>query len=338
MASVRAIGLLLAAVLCSLLETSSAGGGVAAVGGMTDPYFELGLVEADKPDAKVVKRAYRKLSVKYHPDKAGGKHRDQFDRVREAYEILSDDKRRTCYEMGGMKFLKEVDNGKVQQSREVQMNMEIPLPYIYKGEEIPITPPMSFKRVCKNCGKNPHQPHCRGCGRCPNELQIRLVQMMPGFNVQQQVEVPSKERCRTEKPTWMRQIEPGTPVGHKITFAAAGEQRPGMIPPDIIVVVKEAKHPTFERKDDDLHTAIKITLKESLLGFTKQITQLDGHAIIVTREGTTRPGQIISVVGEGMPKYNFPAEAGNLYVKVSIVYPTSISQHDIDLLKQTKFA
>ena len=109
------------------------------------------------------------------------------------------------------------------------------------------------------------------------------------------------------------------------------------IPPDIIVIVKEAKHPVFTRKDDDLHTKMEITLRESLLGFTKTITQLDGHKILVTREGTTRPGQVIAVADEGMPKFNFPSEAGNLYIKVSVKYPEAITQHDIDLLKQVQF-
>ena len=56
-------------------------------------------------------------------------------------------------------------------------------------------------RGCKNGGKGKNKKRCAQCGRCPNEVKTVLRQMAPGFNVQQQEEVPSKHRCKEEKTT-----------------------------------------------------------------------------------------------------------------------------------------
>merc|ERR1719310_883052 len=61
-----------------------------------------------------IKRSYRKLSVKYHPDKVGGKV-DQFNRIRDAYEILSDPSKRVLYDSGGVEAVRQAEKGNIEE-------------------------------------------------------------------------------------------------------------------------------------------------------------------------------------------------------------------------------
>lgn len=74
-------------------------------------------------------------------------------------------------------------------------------------------------------------------------------------------------------------IEKGTPDGHEISFKDAADEYVNVRPGSIRVKIQQVDHPVFERKGNDLKTRIKITLKEALLGFTKEIKHLDGHLV-----------------------------------------------------------
>merc|ERR1711871_1835232 len=105
------------------------------------------------------------------------------------------------------------------------------------------------------------------------------------------------------------------------------EQTPGIIPGNDILVLKQRKHNIFTRKGNDLEATLHISLKEALLGFKHEITHLDGHKVIIERNGdkSTIPGQVIKMKKEGMPIHNFPSDRGNLYVKIVVDFPTTLS-------------
>jgi DnaJ-class molecular chaperone len=75
------------------------------------------------------------------------------------------------------------------------------------------------------------------------------------------------------------QVEKGMKEGATIKFEGQASQGPDFFPGDVVFKVKINKHATFTRKGNDLHTTVDLTLKESLLGYTKQITHLDGHIV-----------------------------------------------------------
>jgi DnaJ-class molecular chaperone len=309
-----------------------------------NPYTVLGLDETNATD-KQLKRAYRKLSIKYHPDKATGDKafaEVNFQRVREAYEVLTDPKRRVLYEMHGMPFVRLGDAGKLQQNQAASYNFGVPLPMVYNGSHEEMTLGQ-FSKVCRGCrGQRPNRSKkegCKGCGRCPDELQMQAVQMMPGFVVNQQVAVKSKELCRKEPHKFTAHIEQGVPAGHVIKFPAAGEQRPGLIPGDISLTLQIHKHDVFDRQGDNLKMKMTITLKESLLGFSKTFRHMDGRTVEVKRtDAVTRHGYVMTIRGEGMPKYNFPNEKGDLLVEFDVKFPVSLTPADKRRMKEADFA
>jgi DnaJ-class molecular chaperone len=63
-----------------------------------------------------------------------------------------------------------------------------------------------------------------------------------------------------------------------------------------------------------------------LVGFSKTFNHLDGHEVKVEQAAVTKPGQIMKIVGEGMPHFNYPSDKGDLYIEFSIIMPESVSE------------
>ena len=107
-----------------------------------------------------------------------------------------------------------------------------------------------------------------------------------------------------------------------------GDEEPDMQPGDISFVIVESPHEVFRRDGDDLHTRLKITLLESLIGFRKTITHLDGREIEIDSKNElkiTIPDQIIVIQNEGMPLPEYGSEKGDLFVKIHVDFPKSLT-------------
>lgn len=90
-------------------------------------------------------------------------------------------------------------------------------------------------------------------------------------------------------------------------------------------------HPVFERSGNDLKTTVKITLKEALLGFTKQLKHLDGRKVNINRTGKiTNPGQVDKLTGEGMPVYEMSSDHGDLIITYQVELPQKLTQEQKD--------
>ena len=153
-------------LLMQVHETVSAGGKVLI------PVFALGRAQA-----------YRKLSLKYHPDKNQGSAdaKKKFDAVRDAYEILSDRKKRSVYDTGGVEAVKQAVQKKQQggdrdmfgrkrrRKPAMQLQVTVSLRDMYIGNEFKHT--IKRTAICRGC-KNSNKKKCRKCGRCPDEIKM----------------------------------------------------------------------------------------------------------------------------------------------------------------------
>lgn len=294
-----------------------------------DLYGDLGL--ADGADEGEIKKVYRKLSVKYHPDKNPDEaSRAKFAAVRDAYEILSDPDKRILYDTGGMEAVKKMDKGGVEKTEDVNSEMAVNLVDLYSGND-QIKAGLQRRVVCRGCRANPNEAKCQGCGRCPNEIKIVNVQMGP-FQTQQQQEVPSKEKCKVVDATIDVNIEKGMRDGESLTFPRMAEERPGMLPGSVILKLKTNKHALFARRGDDLHMDLKVDLRESLLGWSQTVRHLDGHSVEVSTLSTTRYNQVIKAANEGMPLRDDPATYGDLLLKVQVDFPSQLDAKQKDAI------
>ncbi len=120
-------------------------------------------------------------------------------------------------------------------------------------------------------------------------------------------------------------VKPGWKKGTKITFPEKGDEAPGVIAADIIFVVDEKKHPQFERDGNDLITTKVVDLHEALLGTSVFITTLNGKSINVDIPEIVSPKYVKVLVGEGMPLSKSPNSKGDMKIKFDIRFPKELT-------------
>lgn len=145
--------------------------------------------------------------------------------------------------------------------------------------------------------------------------------------------IDPKDRCKlckgkkTVKESKIIEVEVdrGMKEGERITFSGEGDQAPGVLPGDIVVVLKQKEDNEFpfDRSGDDLIYEHEITLLESLTGYEFLINHMDGRTLVVRSSpgDVTKEGGIRVIPDEGMPQHRNPFIKGNFFIKFSIVWP-----------------
>jgi chaperone protein DnaJ len=333
------------------------------------------LVEAGKDYYKIlgiskgasendIKKAFRKLSVKYHPDKNPGDEaaHKQFVEISEAHEVLSDPEKRPIYDLNGEEGLanhaKQAQGGGFnpfgdlfggggqqggkKRGQDYRMEFAVTLEELYMGTTKSLK--IARKVICSHChGSGAKDGATKKCKACNGQgMRTTLQQLAPGFNVQMQqpcdacggtgkVAKASCPICNGAKTVMEEKelealIEKGMADGEEIIFERASEQAPDIVPGNVVLILKTQPHNRFRREGQDLHMEQHITLKEALLGFTKTVTHLDGHKVEIKQDAVTPPGFVKSLPGEGMPVHNFPSDRGQLHVKFTVMFPSKLSK------------
>ncbi|KAL9126998.1 MAG: hypothetical protein Q9175_007820 [Cornicularia normoerica] len=138
------------------------------------------------------------------------------------------------------------------------------------------------------------------------------------------------KKCKGERVTKARKvleiyIPRGSKEGDKIILEGEADQVPDQVPGDIIFGLVQTEHETFRRAGADLLAEIEITLAEALCGFSRVVVKhLDGRGLHIQHPQSNarvlEPGQVIKVVGEGMPHKKSDLK-GNLYLVVKVKFP-----------------
>ncbi|CAD7923425.1 unnamed protein product [Amoebophrya sp. A120] len=298
-----------------------------------DLYELLGLHEKHERGEEIspaeIKKAYRKLSLAYHPDKNSDPNIiAMYQEMTAAYEVLSDPAKRARYDCCGMEGVKE----QMPSGKDFQLTKPVTLEELYTGAKR--TDHHRRRVICRVCRNDPNHPNCMSCNRCPNEVKMVQQQIGPGMVIQQQQEVPSKDRCQQDVAYLHTEIERGMRDGDRITFPHMAEQSPGQLPGDVILILQQRPHNRFERKGNNLHISTKISLKEAMLGFKRKISHLDGHTVNFETSDTTQPFQVFKIKGEGMPHKDDPTQFGNLFVKVEVEMPKRLTSNQKQLAQQ----
>lgn len=129
-------------------------------------------------------------------------------------------------------------------------------------------------------------------------------------------------------------VKPGMKTGSKISFPGEGDALPSGKMQDLVFEVEEKPHTSFTRHGDNLHTTVKLTLKEALTGFKKSILRLDGQtmATVETQNRIIQNGQEEILIGEGMPNEE-TGEKGDLIVRFQVEFPESLTPEQTKALK-----
>ena len=101
-----------------------------------------------------------------------------------------------------------------------------------------------------------------------------------------------------------------------------------MIAGDVRVIVQTEPHAAFVRNGDDLELELPISLRQALLGFSRELRHLDGRAVVVAKEGVSSPGEVVELADEGMPRHGAPSERGTLRVRLGVKFPTALTESE----------
>ena len=123
-------------------------------------------------------------------------------------------------------------------------------------------------------------------------------------------------------------VDPGKADGDKIVLAGEADQTPGVMPGDIIFIIKELPHERFKRVGTDLFMKKRLTLREALCGCAFSFKHLDGRTVLVK----TAPGEVLSpglckhIDGEGFPQAGMIYRKGRLFIDFEIEFPAQVYQ------------
>lgn len=285
-------------------------------------------------DRSAIKRAYRDLSVKYHPDKNKGSA-ERFNKIRDAYEILSDPVKTLLYDTGGIELVRnfEKDGGDMPKTESKDVTMTVSLQDVYKGTTK--SHPRSRRVVCRSCRLQPHLQRCRKCKRCPGELKERQRWISRNRYTIEEVEEPSEDFCENRNDDLPVNIERGMMGGDRVSFPHMASQLPKKVPGDISVRILIRPDQVFQRIGNDLLVTVRVSLFEALLGFERKIRHLDGHVVTVKvdRGAVIRPHSGLEISGEGMPLIEDPTSFGKLVVKFEIDFPEKLNANQASQLE-----
>lgn len=304
---------------------------------------------------KDIKRAYRRLARKHHPDVNPGEKSAEakFKEINEAYEVLSDKEKRQKYDQYGDQWQQAEQFAKAggQQSpfggfsRSGGQSFsfeEGDLDSLFgdlfggvrtggfrrqarprKGRDIEYPLPVSLEEAFHGAERRLSMdsqqacPSCSGTGRIQNAL-CSICSGTGAVAGQKQLEV---------------KIPPGVKDGSRVRIAGKGE--PGVAggsAGDLYLVISVKAHRHFERKGNDLHVDVEVPLTVAVLGGEIQVPTLKGKlALKIPPE--TQNGRAFRLSGQGMPHLRGSAR-GDLLAKVRVILPTKLTNEEKELFEQ----
>ncbi len=264
-----------------------------------DYYQILGVTKS--ADAAAIKKQYRKLARELHPDKTKGdkKLEDRFKAVSEAYDILSDDKKRREYD----------DAREAFKSGRVPPNMQGGQGFNGGDFTDMFGPGGDIFSTLFGGARQRHGADLQ------TEASILFKDAIYGteLNLRLQPQGSAAMNITTRVPA-------GIKDGAKIKIKGRGA--PGAAGPgDLYVTVHVTPHPIFSRKDENIHLTLPVTFAEAALGADIKVPTLEGDEVTVRIAPGTPSGRTLRVKGRGVKK---GSTAGDLMITIDVRVPQRV--------------
>jgi DnaJ-class molecular chaperone len=323
---------------------------------MNEDYYDV-LGVARGASADEIQKAYRKLARKYHPDlnpddKAAQK---KFKEVQQAYDVLSDDKKRKMYDQFGPAFEQAGQAGPQWQggggSGQVPPGFEGfefsgNWPGGGRGGSSGGQVPPELEELLKQfTGGGGGASGGFDFGNATTRRRGRTRRAEPGADVRHEIEIPFRTavtggeaslRVRRGDLGKLEMITVKIPAGiddgQTIRLRGQGEESTSGGPSgDLLVTVRIATHPSFRRDGLDLIVQVPVTIGEAALGAKVDVPTPHGEITLKVPPGTSS-GTRIRAKGQGIKKSS--GDAGDLYAEVEIAIPKQIDSAAEDLIRQ----
>lgn len=273
-----------------------------------DYYTTLGVEKT--ATAQEIKKAYKKMAMKHHPDR-GGTH-EMFNKIREAYDILSDeDARRRYDDQNQRKFRKNGD-----------YNYEF---WSFKNHGSGYS--INIEEVFNEAFKDEKERRLKLNKNVRLRYKVKLTEVLTGKKLEAKYNLPSGEVKEITV-----NIPKGVEDGKIITLDGYGDNSIKYSPPGKLhVLVEYEPHPDYEVKDRDVQIELGITMLEALTGCEKIVKTLEGKTLQLHIKKGTQSGSIHKIKGLGLPSEKNKT-VGDFLVKINVDIP-NLDKDKLDKLK-----
>jgi curved DNA-binding protein len=315
-----------------------------------DYYQTLGVSKGAK--AEDIKKAYRKLARKYHPDMNPDDKsaEDKFKELNEAYEVLSDPEKRKKYDQFGSQWQQyERSGGRPEDFDWSQWSAQPGQPGQSGGYTRTVSQEefqqmfggglggfsdffeMLFGDIgMRGGGFERGQPFQTQVGRGAQDstqvVQITLEEAYKG--TQRSLQWEDGRRIEAK-------IPPGVHTGSKVRLSGQGPRGRGGKAGDLYLKIEVLPHAHFKQEGDDLRVSVPVDLYTAVLGGKAKVPTLDKTVELTIPPGTDN-GKVFRLRGLGMPKLRNPKERGDLYASVEVKLPKELNAQEKKLFEQLR--
>lgn len=282
-----------------------------------DHYKTLGIEK--KASQEEIKKAFRKLAQKYHPDKKDGDEA-KFKKINEAYTVLSDNKKRAQYDQfgnsgfgagggggaGGFDFSGFGGGG----GQQVEFDINDILNSFFGGRS------GGFTRTKRGSD-------------IVLDLNIDFKDSILGG----QKEI-NFTRNDNSKESFTVTIPPGIDSGEMLRVNGKGEKIEDGIPGDLYVRIHATPHPDLKKEGIHLIMNLPIKISEAILGTTKKIDTLDEDSMKIKIPKGIQHGELLRIKGKGVPING--RTNGDMLLKIDIDIPKNISRNTKKIVESLK--
>ncbi|KAI9097728.1 hypothetical protein K1719_025499 [Acacia pycnantha] len=289
-----------------------------------------------------LKKSYRKLAMKWHPDKNPNNKKEaeaKFKQISEAYEVLSDPQKRMVYDQHGEEGLKDIPppgNGPAsgfnpRNAEDIFAEFFGSSPFGFGSMRYQSEGP----GIYGGFGGGDHMFRTYSEGRqmpkkppaVESKLPCSLEELYSGSTRKMKISRTTDANGRqvTETEILTIEVKPGWKKGTKITFPDKGNQQPNQLAADLVFVIDEKPHDLYTRDGNDLIVSQRVSLVEAIGGTTMNLTTLDGRSLSVPVTDIVSPGYELLIPKEGMPIAKEPGNKGDLKIRFEVKFPTRLT-------------
>lgn len=263
-----------------------------------DYYSILGVPKTASQEE--IKKAYRKLAMRYHPDKGGDE--SKFKEINEAYDTLGDAEKRSNYDTPQPRFTSQSFNGN---------------PFASGFEDI----------MSQMFGHRHHQAR-------PKNSDVRVKVRLDFEEIMTGKKIIAAYRLRNGKEETVNlDVPPGARDGDTIKFAGLGDNALPGPRGDLYVIIHVNNKPGWSRNGNDLMTKIKVDCLKMIVGTTITVNTLDDRTLELKIPKGTKNNTTFSANGYGVPDIH-SGQRGKLLITVEAEITTNLSENSINKLRE----
>lgn len=275
-------------------------------------YETLGVSEAASQDE--IKKAYRALASKNHPDKGGDTAK--FQEIQAAYAAVETPEKREQYDAerrnpGGFRFANQASHGGM---------------------------PPGMEDLFKNFGfsfNNRQDPFAQFNQQQRRNKDIRVgIKLNLADTLEQRKQIVSVQTTNGGRQTVEVEVPRGIQSGNQIKYANLGDDFFTSLPRgDLYVEFAILPHPKFQVSGYDLFTQVDINCLNAIIGCEVEFNTLDGKTFSLTVPPGTQPGTKFKIGAQGLYAMN-QSMRGNLYLIANVTVPTKLTESQLDSIRQ----